>query len=160
VFAFGHGLSYTTFSYAWTNTTSEIIKASAADLLAITDGAATLSHLPANEEVDDFISFEVNVTNTGKVDADDSVLCFVEAPGAGTEGTPIQSLAAFRRVHIAAGETQTIVFGASARHFILADEDGAPSVVTGDWTLRMGVKDANYLSLGGTAPIKRTVRIA
>ena len=50
----------------------------------------------------------INVTNTGKVDADDVVLGFLEPPGAGTGGVALQTLFDFQRVNVKAGETVTV----------------------------------------------------
>ena len=47
----------------------------------------------------------VEVRNSGSVDADDAVLGFISAPGAGTAGAPIRELFGFERVHVAAGQT-------------------------------------------------------
>lgn len=54
------------------------------------------------------VSYSVNVTNTGKMDADDVVLGFLVPPGAGVNGVPLQSLYAFNRVHVPAGKTVTV----------------------------------------------------
>jgi pre-mRNA-splicing factor SYF2/beta-D-xylosidase 4 len=51
------------------------------------------------------VSYVVNVTNTGTIDADDVVLGFIKPPGAGTNGVPLQTLFGFERVHVKAGET-------------------------------------------------------
>ena len=48
----------------------------------------------------------VQVTNTGSVDADDVVLGFLEPPGAGDKGVPLQTLFAFERVHVKAGQAR------------------------------------------------------
>ena len=54
------------------------------------------------------VSYVVNVTNTGAVDADDVVLGFMQPPGAGENGVPRQTLFGFERVHIRAGESRLV----------------------------------------------------
>lgn len=46
------------------------------------------------------VKYAVNVTNTGSVDADEVVLGFLQPPGAGVGGTPLQTLYGFDRVHL------------------------------------------------------------
>ena len=48
------------------------------------------------------VNYEVKVTNTGTVDADDVVLGFLVPPGAGVNGVPLQTLFGFERVHVPA----------------------------------------------------------
>ena len=81
LFPFGHGLSYTTFKYA-------NLKAPA----LARNGATTV---------------DVDVTNTGKVAGDTVVQLYAAYPGSKVE-RPKQSLVAFQRVHLKAGERRTV----------------------------------------------------
>lgn len=151
VFAFGHGLSYTTFQYMWGQPPMQSI--SVGPLRALAQGRESMAHVPPADAAGEFASFQVNVTNTGSLAADDVVLCFLEPPGAGTDGTPLQLLAGFQRIHLKAGQTSELTFAVSARHFLLAGESGEPTVRTGPWSIRVGVKDEQFARFGGTAAI-------
>ena len=82
LYAFGHGLSYTTFKYK----DMEIPK-----------------QIKENEEV----SVKVNITNAGEVDGDEVVQLYVKHINSTVE-RPIKELKSFKRIHINAGETKTV----------------------------------------------------
>lgn len=78
LFPFGHGLSYTTFTYG--------------DV-----------QLPASAKDDETIKICLPVTNSGKMDGDEIVQVYIKKQS-DMEG-PIKALRAFKRVHIPAGQT-------------------------------------------------------
>ena len=84
LFAFGHGLSYTTFKLG---------KASA-DKTQIT--------------ADDQISFTVNVTNTGKCAGAETVQLYVSDKEASVD-RPLKELKAFSKVFLQPGESRDVV---------------------------------------------------
>jgi beta-glucosidase len=94
LYAFGHGLSYTTFTLSNPNLSATTIDVAAGDEL-------TLS---------------VDVRNTGRVDAKEVVQLYVSQPRA-TRPKPLRQLKAFRKVAVAAGETETVSFSVSRRLF-------------------------------------------
>lgn len=77
-YPFGFGLSYTTFNYNWKNKIKE--KYTAADT----------------------ISFTVQVSNTGQIDADDVVQAYIKYPT--VERMPLKELKGFQRVSISTGK--------------------------------------------------------
>lgn len=83
LYPFGHGLSYTTFRYA-------NLKTSVPQMAK--DGEVTVS---------------VDISNTGKVAGDTVVQLYVGYPNSRVE-RPMKELEGFKRVHLAAGETQTV----------------------------------------------------
>ena len=88
--AFGHGLSYTTFEYSnlW---------------------------LSANQMADnDTVQVSVDVTNTGKVAGKEVVQLYV-ADANGTFGRPLKELKGFAKVALAPGETKTVTLALTAR---------------------------------------------
>ena len=78
LFPFGHGLSYTTFTYG--------------DV-----------QLPVSAKVNETIKINVPITNSGKMDGDEIVQVYIKKQG-DAEG-PIKALRAFKRVHVPAGKT-------------------------------------------------------
>jgi len=85
LYAFGHGLSYTTFAYSNLRVSKK--QATAADKVAVT----------------------VDVKNTGQRDGDEVVQLYVAHVGSAVQ-RPIQELRAFKRVAIEAGATKTVAF--------------------------------------------------
>ena len=83
LYPFGYGLSYTTFSYSNLKTSAPSIAK---------EGEITVS---------------VDVKNTGQVAGDTVVQLYVGYPESKVE-RPMKELEGFRRVHLAAGETQTV----------------------------------------------------
>ncbi|WP_418270216.1 glycoside hydrolase family 3 C-terminal domain-containing protein [Hominenteromicrobium sp.] len=79
LYAFGYGLSYTTFAY---------------------------SNLTVKQENGEVIA-TVNVQNTGALDGDEVVQLYMSLPGS-LRVRPIHALKAFKRVHIKTGETVTV----------------------------------------------------
>ena len=79
LYAFGYGLSYTTFAY---------------------------SNLTVKQENGEVIA-TINVQNTGALDGDEVVQLYMSLTGS-LRVRPIHALKAFKRVHIQAGETVTV----------------------------------------------------
>jgi beta-glucosidase len=85
LYAFGHGLSYSTFTYR---------------NLKLSNGALS----PGGK-----VTISVDVTNSGSRDGDEVVQAYVHV-NAGTVIRPIKQLVDFDRVHIKAGETRSVSF--------------------------------------------------
>ncbi len=83
LFAFGHGLSYTTFDY---------------------------SGLKVDKASDGGLDVSVTIKNTGPMDSDEVPQVYLGAPAEIPSGVqfPVRSLVAFDRIHLAAGEGQTV----------------------------------------------------
>jgi beta-glucosidase len=104
LYAFGHGLSYTSFSYANLRTSS--------------DSATT----------NDTVVVSVDVTNSGKRSGDEVVQLYVQHVGSAVE-RPIRDLRGYRRLTLAPGETRTVqmrlpiaslaYWDASAHHWVV-----------------------------------------
>ena len=153
VFPFGFGLSYTTFAVSNVTGPAQLsVKAVEGHLQAAAAangnlGATLLSPLTSPQVA----VYTVNVTNTGKVDADYAALGFLVPPGAGTGGVPLQELFGFQRVHVPAGQTVTVWLGLNTRHLTRVVEADAANAadsrlkvqrvaVAGRYTVRVGVQ--------------------
>ena len=107
-FAFGSGLSYTSFLFEWASSSVARIDAD-----AFASGAAPV--------------FSVNVTNTGAVTSDVSVLAFLS--GSGEPGAPLQQLCDFGRVAaLAPGQTATLFFSVPLEVAAEARADGSTAL--------------------------------
>ena len=90
LFAFGHGLSYTTFDYSGLN----VAKAS--------DGGLDVS---------------VNIKNTGLMASDEVPQVYLGAPTEIPDGVqfPVRALVAFERIHLASGESKAVTLHVAQR---------------------------------------------
>ena len=115
LYPFGHGLSYTTYSYG------EI--------------SATKTDVNGNEK----IKVSIPVTNTGNVAGDETVLWFVQDP-ASTITRPVRELRNFEKKHIRPGETVVYTFEINPmRDLSFVDGTGHRFVEPGEF--RIIVKD-------------------
>jgi beta-glucosidase len=109
-FPFGYGLSYTEFRYSTPELSTTKLSAE-----KMTEG---LQIRPANEKP--AITVTVNVTNSGKVAAEEVVQLYVGLRGTSVE-EPVRALRAFERVVLGPGETKRVSFSLSPEAFALWD---------------------------------------
>jgi beta-glucosidase len=105
LYPFGYGLSYTSFEYK----------------NATVDNA----RVPA----DGTVKVSVDVSNTGSVAGDEVVELYVTHEG--VAGAPLRALAGLQRIHVNAGQEQTVGFALSGRQLSTVDPDGTRRIVTG-----------------------------
>jgi beta-glucosidase len=113
LFPFGHGLSYTDFSYS-----------------ALTLSAETVAP-------DQTLVVSVDVQNVGRRAGDEVVQLYVSDLAASVP-VPIRSLQGFRRIHLAPGERRRVTFTLLPAQFSLVDEAGQRSVEPGKFQLAVG----------------------
>jgi beta-glucosidase len=127
LYAFGHGLSYTTFDL--TN-------------LRLTDTVV---------DVGDEIAITVDVTNTGMRAGDEVVQLYVHQPDAPAP-TPIKALKGFQRVSLTPGETKTVTFHLHTHQ--LGCYDDAGNYIVNPGSVEVYVGDASdHLPLSGQVEI-------
>jgi len=114
LYAFGHGLSYTTFSYGPLSLDQSTIPAGG--------GSVTVS---------------VPVTNTGKWRGEEVVQLYVRDPVASVS-RPVKQLRGFRRVMIEPGETRLVEFTLTAGHFALWSQGEGWQIEPGSIQLMAG----------------------
>ena len=112
-FCFGHGLSYTSFECRDLNKTDTLLKA------------------------DTPFQVEVELTNTGKRDGAQTVMLFVR-DDISSVVTPINRLAAFRKVYLRAGERKHVRLEIPADAFKLWNRDMQHVAEPGTFTLTVG----------------------
>jgi len=139
VVPFGYGLSYTTWKY-------EIVSAPTTVRLQQLSHQLQQSsdYIPMMQPVE---PFTVQV-NTGAVDADDVVLAFASAPGAGKDGLPLQDLVGFERVHVKAGRSAIVTIQPELSMFSQVDLDGNRYPLAGEYQVRFGLKQTESLGMG------------
>ena len=141
---FGFGLSYTSFTYEPKSDlpSGRVDLSPVHELLAATKAAGQT--FPSSEAVraaTPLVNYFVNVTNTGKMDADDVVLGFLTPPNAGQDGVPLQTLFGFERVHVKTGESVSVNLYPELIDFMHTMLDGTKQAVAGEWTVKFGVKE-------------------
>ncbi|KAH7911484.1 glycoside hydrolase family 3 protein [Hygrophoropsis aurantiaca] len=128
VYAFGSGEHYTTFSYKWAQS-----PASSYDIQTLIENGKYAAHL----DLAPFTTFEIDVTNTGKVTSDYVSLLFVN----GTYGPtpyPNKSLAAYTRLHnLAPGATSTAQLAVTLGSIARADTYGNMWVYPGSYEVAL-----------------------
>ena len=122
-FAFGHGLSYTSFAYDGMQ----------AELLP---GAGEADSEEALER--EAVRVSVRVTNTGSMAGSEIVQCYVSDPQCRVE-RPVKELKAFGKVFLEPGETKTLGMYISNRGFAFYDVEKKAFVVEpGKFVLSVG----------------------
>lgn len=113
LFAFGDGLSYTTFKYANLRVTPEKTGPM---------GQATVN---------------VDVTNTGKMAGDEVVQLYIRDE-VGSVTRPVKELKGFTRIHLKPGETKTVQFAIAPDKLSFLDEDMKRVVEPGMFSIMVG----------------------
>ena len=151
VVPFGFGLSYTTWNYTIASPVgSEPVSLDPvrAMLAATKAQGRTFPSFAMLRTSAPLVSYWVNVTNTGKMDADDVLLGFMVPPDAGKDGVPLQTLYGFSRVHVKAGETVSVNLYPTLTDFTQVDLDGSRRVQPGEYTFRFGLRETAEHRMG------------
>jgi len=116
-FPFAYGLSYTEFRY------------SKPEISAKTLSAKTLSAMLRTRQDDpkEVLSVSANVTNSGKVAAEEVAQVYVRLRGTSVE-EPVRALKGFQRVTLAPGETKRVTFSLTAESFAIWDSNNEHNV--------------------------------
>ncbi len=112
LFAFGDGLSYTTFEYSRLRLSTDALEAG------------------------DTLTVEADVSNTGSAAGDEVAELYLTPPQ--TSVSPQLALAGFQRIHLSPGETRHIVFNLDPRTLSQVDDKGIRAVTSGEYHLTLG----------------------
>ncbi|MDR2120835.1 MAG: glycoside hydrolase family 3 C-terminal domain-containing protein, partial [Tannerella sp.] len=118
LYAFGHGLSYSTFEYS------------------------NLSVTPDNPSVNSNITVSLDVRNTSSTDGAEVVQLYVRDV-VGSVTTPVMALKGFSRVHLAAGETKKVSLTLTPEHLSLLNIDMKRVTEPGEFILMLGSSSAD-----------------
>ncbi|KAH9664197.1 putative beta-D-xylosidase 6 [Citrus sinensis] len=145
VYGFGHGLSYTNYSYKFLSAPSELtisasLKAgSDKNILQQTGSRLDYVHI---DEVTSCTSLrfhvQISVTNAGDVDGSHVVMLFARVPKV-SQGTPEKQLIGFDRVHTVAKGSKEISFGVDpCEQLSIANKHGRRILPLGNHVLMVG----------------------
>eukprot|EP00928_Gymnodinium_smaydae_P002319 TRINITY_DN10828_c0_g5_i1.p1 TRINITY_DN10828_c0_g5~~TRINITY_DN10828_c0_g5_i1.p1 ORF type:complete len:818 (-),score=103.93 TRINITY_DN10828_c0_g5_i1:292-2631(-) len=148
VVPFGYGLSYTTFKYEVVKAPTRFSLRKLQQHLDDANSKGAWPNLVDLEALSDQAGYEVKVTNLGSIDADDVVLGFMKPPGAGTNGIPLQTLFGFTRVHVKAGQSETVWLYPSAMSFMHVELDGRKVALPGEYEVQFGLKETLVHGMG------------
>jgi beta-glucosidase len=112
LYPFGYGLSYTTFQYSNLK-------------------------MAATCHAGDSVRVTVDVKNTGNLAGDEVVELYMTDMDAPVP-VPLHSLKGFRRIHLNAGETQTVTFVMDPNAFSIINNDQERVIVPGRFTIFVG----------------------
>ena len=112
LYAFGYGLSYTTFGYSGMKVSNSPLQAG------------------------DPLKVEVDVKNTGSRDGAEVVELYITFPK--LAGAPLRALRGFKRVHLKAGEQQHVALSLTPRDLSYVNEAGDRQVAAGDYIITLG----------------------
>jgi beta-glucosidase len=113
LYAFGYGLSYSTFTYSGLKLSSASISAG------------------------EPLQVEATVQNQGAANSDEVVELYLDRQ-ASSPAMPFRSLQGFRRIHLRAGESRQVKFTLNARQLAWANAGGALVVEPGQYTISVG----------------------
>ncbi|MGV3528032.1 MAG: glycoside hydrolase family 3 C-terminal domain-containing protein [Flavisolibacter sp.] len=121
LFAFGHGLSYTRYSY-------------------------NNLKVPQRSAKEDALEIEVDVHNAGSRDGEEVVQLYVSQENK-TAQDAIRSLKGFQRIFIRAGETKTVRFRLQPEDLSTNNDEGLPQFFTGNVRISVGGSQPDAPSL-------------
>ena len=119
-YVFGHGLSYTTFSYSDIKLSSNTLK--------------------KGETLD----INVKVSNTGKVAGKESVLLYISDLVASEISPDVKRLRGFEKIDLKAGETKTVTFKIKPEDIAYINADLVKTTGEGEFTIQLGNKKVNF----------------
>ena len=112
LYAFGDGLSYTTFDYSNLKVSSETLQAGST------------------------LAVDADVTNAGPLAGDEVAELYLRPPQTAT--APKVALVGFKRVHLDAGETKHLTFELDPRSLSQVDDRGVRAVLPGSYRVSLG----------------------
>jgi beta-glucosidase len=119
LFAFGHGLSYTTFDY---------------------------SGLKVDKAIDGGLDVKVKIKNTGHMESDEVPQVYLGAPSEIPSGVqfPVRALVAFDRIHLSSGQSKIVTLHVAPRQLqYWSTKDGKWMTASGKRTLSVGGSSRN-----------------
>jgi len=133
VYPFGYGLSYTTFTSVFIDTAQPVEQI--ADWVGRTRAWASEQGVVDHSSAP-FITYSANVTNTGAVTSDVSILVFMQSTA---PDTPKEQLSGYVHIHaLAPQESKIVYFDVRLSSLLVVDDEGDRYLQPADYTLFIG----------------------
>ncbi len=120
LYPFGYGLSYTKFEYT--------------DLVLV----------PERIRQGESVKISVRIRNSGKRDGNEIVQLYIRDMAASFT-RPVKQLKGFKRIHLKAGEAQTVEFDLTPESLSIIDADWKPVVEAGKFKVFVGTNSVDVL---------------
>ncbi|HXS78470.1 MAG TPA: glycoside hydrolase family 3 C-terminal domain-containing protein [Terracidiphilus sp.] len=131
LYAFGDGLSYTTFAYSGLKLSTNNLKAGST------------------------LTVEADLKNTGSIAGDEVSELYLVPPQSSL--SPKQALVGFQRLHLNPGESRHISFQLDPRTLSQVDEKGTRAVTAGEYKLSLGSSQPDGMLGSATASTRFTI---
>nr|XP_043616232.1 probable beta-D-xylosidase 6 [Erigeron canadensis] len=150
VYGFGHGLSYTYYTYNILSAPNELnifrsLKTKSNNILQKTQGFSNYLYVNELEEHCNSLRFdvEISITNHGPFDGSTVVMLFARVPGY-FKGAPQKQLVEFERVHtVSYSETTTKIAVDPCQQLSIVNEFGKAILPMGDYKLL--IEDVHHI---------------
>ncbi|MGB5264818.1 MAG: glycoside hydrolase family 3 C-terminal domain-containing protein [Lutimonas sp.] len=108
-----------------------------------------------NLKIESNLKVSVEITNSGKYDAEEVVQLYISSPLAGIED-PLYDMKAFRRISLKQGEMKKVEFDLSTASFMQIDQHGDQVLRTGEYTVFVGssLPSRRSMELGASGYLK------
>ena len=131
LYPFGYGLSYTEFEYGKVNVAGEP-----------GTGEPMPISMTGKEMEDNLVEVTLTVSNVGDRDGDEVVQLYLTDLKASV-ARPQKQLRAFRRVHIRAGESESVTFELKKSDFAMFDREMNYIVEPGEFKISVGASSSD-----------------
>jgi beta-glucosidase len=137
LYPFGFGLSYTQFSHGTPKLSTETV------------------------DPGDTVTISIEVSNTGELAGQEVVLCAIERIGRNAD-EPRMTLAAYEKVHLEPGKSDTVTLSINADVFCRYTETGERVPAPGEWRIHVGgcLPGKRSIELGATAPQASVIQVS
>jgi len=132
LFEFGHGLSYTTFTYDQLN-------------------------IPGNVKAGDKVSVNVRITNSGTRDGDEVVQLYLSHDS--NNKTALRSLKGFKRISLKKGESQVVSFTLNPQNLAIVGEDGTTRQPRGKVVITAGGSQPNQNAISQKKVVQKVLTV-
>eukprot|EP00301_Raphidiophrys_heterophryoidea_P004573 c11982_g1_i1.p1 GENE.c11982_g1_i1~~c11982_g1_i1.p1 ORF type:complete len:491 (+),score=132.50 c11982_g1_i1:1096-2568(+) len=139
VFTFGEGQSYSTFAYHWASTSQSNQTASPVLPFEQVRKQVELSVQDIKQGLVSMTSLNITVCNSPHMSGDHVLLVFASPLDSSDNGAPIQTLAAYTRLHLQTSACTDLQVNIPARAFGFTGHDGAWTTHKGFWKIQVGV---------------------